>query len=253
MTPLHMLWYCLWVAPHIAQGIIVFAMLRRRLHRSFPMFFLYTLFEILQFGVLFAISRSHFHFGGGYVYVYSVGLALSTAIRFSVIYELFSHFFRRYPALDETGRLLFQGTTMVLLLVALGLSVSAPGNGADFLLKATYALDRTVSVLQCGLLISLFLFSRYFVLSWRSHAFGIALGLGIFAAVELATSAIWLHLGAFGNPAVNLATMAVYNCCVLIWMFYLLAPERVPRSPLKTLPEYDLEIWNHELRRLLQQ
>lgn len=253
MTPLRMLWYCLWVAPHVVQGIIVFAMLRRRLHRSFPMFFLYTLFEILQFGVLFAISRSNIQFGGGYVYAYSVGLALSTAIRFSVVYELFGHFFRRYPALDETGRLLFQGTTIVLLLVALGLAVSAPGNSAGILLKATYALDRTASVLQCGLLISLFLFSRYFALSWRSHAFGIALGLGIFASVELASSAVWLRLGAFGNATVNLATMAVYNCCVLIWMLYLLAPERVPQSPLKALPEYDLEIWNQELRRLLQQ
>jgi hypothetical protein len=253
MTPLRLLWYCLWVAPHVLQGIVLFAMVRRRLHRSFPMFFLYTAFEILQFGVLFAISRSDLHFGGGYVRVYSVGLALSTAIRFGVIHELFSHFFRRYPALDGAGRLLFHGATIALLLVAVGLAVSAPGRGANFLLDATYALDRTVSVLQCGLLISLFLFSRYFVLSWRSDAFGIALGLGIFASVELATSAIWLHLGAFGNPAINLLTMATYNCCVLIWVFYLMAPVREPRYASKTLPEYDLEIWNQELRRLLQQ
>jgi hypothetical protein len=253
MTPLRLLWYCLWVAPHVLQGIIVFAMVRRRLHRQFPMFFLYTAFEILQFAVLFAISRSHIHYGAGYVRVYSVGLALSTAIRFGVIHELFSHFFHRYPALDGSGRLLFRGATIVLLLVAVGLAVSAPGNGADFLLDATYALDRTVSVLQCGLLISLFLFSRYFVLSWRSHAFGIALGLGIFASVELAASAIRLHLGVFGNWSVNLLTMATYYCCVLIWAFYVVAQEREPQYPAKTLPKYDLEIWNQELRRLLQQ
>jgi hypothetical protein len=253
MTALRLLWYCLWVSPHFLQGIILFSMVRRGLQRQFPMFFLYTGFEILQFVALFTISQSPVQFGGGYVRVYSVGLALSTAIRFAVIHELFSHFFRRYPALDGAGRLLLRGATIVLLLVAVGLAVSAPGNGADFLLNATYALDRTVSVLQCGLLISLFLFSRYFVLSWRSHAFGIALGLGIFASMELATSAIWLHLGAFGNPAVNLLTMATYTCCVVIWMFYLMAPERAPRYPSKTLPEYDLEIWNQELRRLLQQ
>lgn len=253
MKPLHVLWYCLWVAPHIFQGIIVFDMVRRRLHRQFPMFFLYTVFEILQFAVLFTISRSHLHFGGGYVRVYSVGLALSTAVRFAVIYELFSHFFRLYPALDGAGRLLFRGATIVLLLVAVGLAFSAPGNGTDLLVNATYALDRTVSVLQCGLLISLFLFSRYFVLSWRSHAFGIALGLGVFATVELAASAIRLHLGVFGKWPVNLLTMATYYCCVLIWVFYLMAPEREPQYPARTLPKYDLEIWNQELQRLLQQ
>lgn len=253
MTPLRMLWYCLWFAPHILQGILLFDMVRRRLQRSFPMFFLYTAFEILQFGVLFAISRSSLHFGGGYVRVYTVGLALSTAIRFAVIHELFGHFFLRYPVLNGSGRLLFRGVTIILLLVAVGLAVSAPGSSENFLLNATYVLDRTVSVLQCGLLISLFLFSRYFVLSWRSHAFGIALGLGIFASVELATSAIWLHLGAFGNPVLNVLTMAVYYCCVLIWMLYLMEPERAPQYPSRKLPECDLEIWNQELQRLLQQ
>jgi hypothetical protein len=253
MTPLRLLWYCLWVAPHALQGIILFAMLRRRLDRQFPMFFLYTAFEVLQFVVLFTISRSHFHFGPGYARAYSVGLALSTAIRFGVIYELFRHFFRRYPALGGAGALLFRGATIVLLLLAVGLAVSSPGSSADFLLNATYALDRTVSILQCGLLISLFSFSRYFLLSWRSHAFGIALGLGIFATVELATSAVWLHLGTFGNPVINLVTMATYNGCVLIWIFYLVAPEREPQMTVNALPKYDLEIWNQELQRLLQQ
>jgi hypothetical protein len=113
-------------------------------------------------------------------------------------------------------------------------------------------LDRTASVLQSGLLISLFLFSHYFGLSWRSPAFGIALGLGIFASVALATSTIWLHLGVFGNRAVNLFTMATYHCCVLIWMFYLMVPERQPQHPASKLPEYDLKTWNRELQRLLQ-
>jgi len=252
MTVSYLLGYYLWVGPHVLLGAILFAMIRRKVYPQFPMFFLYTAFEILQFAVLFTISRSHVHFGESYVRVYSVGLAVSTAIRFAVIHELFRHFFRSYPALDLPGRYLFRGLTVVLLLVATGVAVSAPGNSASFLLNITYALDRTASVMQCGLLISLFIFSRYFALSWRSNAFGIALGLGIFASVELATSAIWLHLGAFGNRAVNLLTMATYHCCVLIWMFYLMRPEREAQQAPKTLPKYDLDIWNQELQRLLQ-
>jgi len=256
MTALRLLWYCLWVTPHLLQGIIVYVMLRRKLHRQLPMFFLYSAFEILQFLVLFTISLPFMHFEKGYAPVYSVGLAVSTAIRFGIIYELFVHFFRRYPALDGSGRLLVRGVTIVLLLVAIGLGVTAPEHSNDLLLNATYALDRTVSVLQCGLLISLFLFSRYFALWWRSQAFGIALGLGIFASVELAASAVWLHIGSFGNAAVNLITMATYNCCCVIWIIYLVAEDRTWQHPRKTVPKppkYDLEIWNQELQRLLQQ
>jgi hypothetical protein len=253
MTVSYLLGYYLWVGPHLLLGAILFAMIRRSLHRQFPMFFLYTTFEILQFVVLFVISRTHVHFGEGYVRVYSVGLALSTAIRFGVIHELFNHFFRRYPALSGPGRYLFRAATVALLLVATGVAISTPGKSANFLLNATYALDRTVSVLQCGLLILLFLFSRQFALSWRSPAIGIALGLGVFACVELAASAIRLYLGVFGNRAVNLFTMATYHCCVLIWMFYLMRPERITSPVLTPLPEHnDLDIWNQELQRLLQ-
>jgi len=46
--------------------------------------------------------------------------------------------------------------------------------------------------------------------------------------------------------------MATYHCCVLIWMFYLMRPEREAQQAPKTLPKYDLDIWNQELQRLLQ-
>jgi hypothetical protein len=253
MSPLRLLWYCLWVAPHLLQGIILFSMVRRKLHRQFPMFFFYSGFEILQFGILFAIFHSHLGFGAEYRGVYSLGLALSTTIRFGMIHELFKQFFRQYPALEASGRFLFRGATIVLLMVAIGLAVSAPGKSADFLVTATYAFDRTASTLQCGLLVSLFLFSRYFALSWRSPSFGIALGLGIFACVELAAAALRLQSGSFGNTVANLLVMATYNDCVLIWMFYLMAPERESQHRQKPMPTYDLEIWNQELQRLLQQ
>ncbi len=252
MTVSSLAGYYLWVGPHVLLAVVLFAMVRRRLYRQFPMFFLYVAFEILQFVALFTISRSPVHFGVPYIQVYSVGLALSTAVRFGVIYELFSHFFRRYPALEGPGRFLFRGATIVLLLVSVGLAFSAPGKSTNFLHSVTYVLDRTVSVLQCGLLVSLFLFSRHFALSWRSYAFGIALGLGVFACVELATSAIRLYLGDFGNRAVNLCNMAAYHCCVLIWIFYLVRPERVKSQVLNPLPKHNLDIWNQELEHLLQ-
>ncbi len=132
MTVSYLLGYYLWVGPHVLLGAILFAMIRRKVYPQFPMFFLYTAFEILQFAVLFTISRSHVHFGESYVRVYSVGLAVSTAIRFAVIHELFRHFFRSYPALDLPGRYLFRGLTVVLLLVATGVAVSAPGNSAKY-------------------------------------------------------------------------------------------------------------------------
>jgi hypothetical protein len=78
------------------------------------------------------------------------------------------------------------------------------------------------------------------------------LGLGTFASVQLATDAIRGFLGSSIAGTLDFATMATYHCCVLIWLFYLLAPEREARR-LAGLPATDLQQWNQELQRLLQQ
>jgi len=256
-----MLFYYLWIAPHVLEGIILFAMIRRGLHRQFPMFFLYISFEIAQCFCLLGVSQYVSYFKPVYFQVYAVGLAISTAIRFAVIYELFCHFFQRYPGISEAGKVLFRCASVVLLLIALGLAVSAPGNtpapavneAAYVTLRTTtFAADRAASVLQGGLLISLFLFSSYFVLSWRSPAFGIALGMGTFAIAEFAMTALRLYVH-ISDQAYDRAAMGVYHLCVLVWMLYLVGVEREPRFTLKALPKNDLEIWNRELERLLQQ
>jgi hypothetical protein len=247
-TFLQILWYYLWIAPHVLLGVILYLLVRRRLYRTFPIFFLYTASEILQFAVLFGIPN----FGDQYERLYAGGMAVSSALRFGVIYELFSQLFADYPALTGTGKMLFRGVTVFLLLAGVGLAIFMPGKIVSFLMFATNTLDRTVSLLQCGLLLFVFIFSRYFGLSLRSHAFGIALGLGIYASIQMATSAVLLAVGKTSSRLPNFVTMGAYHCCVLIWVYYLMAPEQKPRHHSKTLPKGDLEIWNQELQRLLQ-
>jgi hypothetical protein len=47
--------------------------------------------------------------------------------------------------------------------------------------------------------------------------------------------------------------MAIYHVCVLIWFYYLLVPEKIVTTSAVFLPENNLDIWNRELERLLQQ
>jgi hypothetical protein len=252
MTLLRLLYYYLWIVPHVLQVIILVVMIRRKLYRQFPIFLLYTGFELSQFGVLFVLERSRSLSADEYYNVFSLGVAISAALRFGVIYQIFIRVFRNYTALSELGRVLFRWATVVLLLVAVALAAATQGSGAAGSLAVLSILDRTVSILQCGLLMFLFLFSRYFALSWRNYAFGIALGFGIFASVELVTSAIRSQVGLSGADLLDTLVMATYHCCVLIWVFYLVVPERSLSYAPKKLPEHDLEVWNQELQRLLQ-
>jgi hypothetical protein len=65
-------------------------------------------------------------------------------------------------------------------------------------------------------------FARYLGVSRRQHSFGIALGFGTFAVVELAVIASWAgyHLS---DVSMSLVNMAAYNCALLIWLGYTLA------------------------------
>lgn len=245
-----LLWY-LWVVPHLLLAGVLVLLVRRGLYKQFPIFFAYIACEILQFLVLFTIAEAPSTSGLQYGIAYCFGLALSTALQFGIIYEICSHLFRNYSVLSHFGKPLFRWITVVLLLTGLVLAVHSGGHDPLRMLSILHVLDRAASISQCGLLLGMFLLSAYLGLSWRSYVFGIALGLGIYASVELAASAIRAETGVAYTRPLDYFTMATYHACVLIWAFYLWAPERSSQYAMKALPEADLESWNQELQRLL--
>jgi len=93
--------------------------------------------------------------------------------------------------------------------------------------------QRCVRIIQVGMVLFLLFFARYLGVSRRQHSFGIALGFGTFAVVELALIASWTgdHLG---NVSMNLVNMTAYNATLLIWLGYTLAksPDREAASTL---------------------
>jgi hypothetical protein len=107
-------------------------------------------------------------------------------------------------------------------------------------------------MVQCGLLLSLLLLSRFLGLTWRRPAFGITLGLGILASVDLATAALRAEFTSdAAREFLNLLTTGTYLVCVLIWIAYLLVPDRRAVTP--TVVHHDeVEVWNRELQHFLK-
>jgi len=240
-------------APHILLGGVIVLLCRKKLYSQFPLFFAYTIAELLQFVVVVPMLRMPSVTGREYAIAYWIGQGVSTALRFGVIHEIFSHVFRNYSSISRFGRPAFRWLTVALLAFALGLAVYTGGNSFDRIHLLANLLDRAASITQCGLLVALFFFANYLRLSLRSHVFGIALGLGVFASVQLATAAAASYFGYAGSSRINFVIMATYHICVVIWLAYLWAPERSPQYLVKAVPEHDLEDWNKELQKLIQQ
>ncbi|HEY6308186.1 MAG TPA: hypothetical protein VI488_17205 [Candidatus Angelobacter sp.] len=112
--------------------------------------------------------------------------------------------------------------------------------------------EEATRIIETGLLMLLFILSSAFGLHWRQQAFGIALGLGFFVAVELIGVTTRAHLGAAAAETFGAIRMLAFNCSLLIWLGYLLAPERVTIAA--ELPKRaQLEQWNQAIMELIHQ
>jgi hypothetical protein len=230
-------------------------MWRRGLHREFPAFFCYAVFEAAGGGLVYAIDINPSVPGPVYWRTWFSFLIVEVFIKFIVIGEVFTHLLRNYPPLGRLAKGLISGVGVILVFAATVIAVYATP-GSFWLISATRILGRSVSVVQCGLILFLLAFALYFHLSWDRAVFGITLGFGIVASVYLAYWALmagWL----FGRKSylLDFVNMATYHVCVLIWFYYLLVPHKSATTSVVSLPENNennLAIWNRELERLLQ-
>ena len=189
--------------------------------------------------------------GDQYTIAYSIAFGIETAFSLGILYEIFSHVFRNYPIVERWGKTIFRWVTALLFLFG-GLGLAAyTGSYGVRLIFVVLLLNRTVSILLCGLLCTLFVFAARLGLSWRNHIFGIALGIGILASADLTASAVSSQTGLTYHVALNYFLMGAYHCSVLVWIFYLAVPER-SYAPVG-IPQHDLDTWNLELKRLLKQ
>src|SRR5580692_8719543 len=213
------LYNALWIAHPILQMGIAAMMYHQGLHRKFKFFFGYILIQLITFAVVFP---TYWHNYSAAFYLYWACDALSVAFGFAVIHEVFVDVFRAFHTLRDLGTVLFKWAGLVMLLVAGVVSVSANSSEIAPWMQAVITSQRCVRIIQIGMVLFLLFFAHYVGVSRRQHSFGIALGFGTFAVVELTLIASWAgeHLNSLG---VNLINMGAYNAALFIWLGYTLA------------------------------
>jgi hypothetical protein len=242
--------FVLWMASPLVQGTMVVIMVKNRLYRELPVFFAYTIFHVVRSLALFFVRNS----GSPRFYGISYWLAelVSVLLGFAVIYELFKHVLKRYEGIRQLGLMLFRWACAILTVVAIISSSTSTSGDLAGAIGAILSLERSIRIIQCGLVVFLFLFASTLALSWRHYAFGIALGFGLFASVELILVAIRAQVGPNGDSIYIFAKPITYVCACFIWIGYLLAPAPKVQS-VPSVSSNDLEKWNQTVLELLHQ
>lgn len=209
----------LWCAQPLLCSATAVALWRRGLRKRFPLFFTYLMAQIAIFAVTFPLRGPETY--EWFFYLYWSGAALSALLSFRVIHEVFLDVFRPYDTLKDLGTVLFKWAGVVMLMVSVVVALSSSAL-SDPLVQAVTTLERSVRLVQCGLILFLLLFSRFLGVSRAQQSFGIALGFGAYASTELML--IVLMAGNYLSVKVAaLVNSAVYDLAILVWLGYALA------------------------------
>ncbi len=207
----------LWCAQPVLQSVVAVIFWRRKLRQQFPAFFLFLLAQLGNFAVLFPLWLT----GSPYPWPFWLGEAVNAVLGFKVIHEIFLDVFHPYHTLKDLGTLVFKWAAVVMLLVSTVVAFSSFSGQADLnpVKHAVYTLVLSVRVVQLGLILFLLLFSRFLGVSRKQVGFGISLGFGLFAGVELMLMA--LSSGGFvTHDNFNLVNMLAYNLAIFVWLAY---------------------------------
>ena len=229
--------YFFWLASPLFQVGVLISLFRRGLHKEYPYFFNYTLLQVLSVAFLLAVQHSQ----SLYYYGYWVITALSVLISFAVLQEIFKEAFRPYEALRDLSVILFRWSILVLVLVGGMWAISTkPSDGLDSITTVILAADRSVRLMQCGLVFFLVLFSEYLGISRRHMVFGIALGFGLFASVNMLVATGMSHPSVVHASVLSRINCAAYDIAALIWLGYTaLAPARSSALAAIRTPEWN--------------
>jgi hypothetical protein len=178
-----------------------------------------------------------------YFYAYWTFYTLSAVAIFLVIQEIFCHVTEPVPGIRRFGLLAFRWVAIISVIISVGSSLPLKGLGAG-LMSVGFQVMRCVSILELCLLAFLALFIHSLGRSFRSAAFGIALGFGVQAAMELVLSMVATR-SAVLDTNVNLALQVVITCVLAAWMAYFMMPEPEAEREAITLPvSSSLIRWN---------
>lgn len=233
--------YVSWLVGPALQVTLLIFMMQRKLHVVFPRFFSYVAFQVVKSAILFVIFRySH----ENYFDVYWTGNAISVFLAVTVMDEILLNLLREYGGIQALTSLVFRWSCGLLLVVAIVSAFSGQQSSADRVVSTVLSFDRSVRVAQCGLFFLLMILCRFLRNCWRQNVFGIALGFGIFASIELILVSIVMYFGDAPVAVVSLVKSAAYNGVTLLWILYL---RRQNESILGMYPDPQLSALNESL------
>jgi hypothetical protein len=250
MTTKLLLEYSIFADLFIGIGILVL-MVRKRLVRDFAFLAAFLAAACIEDGISVPILFFRKYLGVSkvaaydiYFYSHLVLFVVEYALLLLVIYSVFRQAMKPLEGLHRAGKIVFRWVGGVAVALSLALALGPHAAGTNFWGMISGQIQQGVNVLILCLLLFVCFSTKYLGLTYRSHIFGVSLGLGIFAAVGLIESA-WIAGGTGNTVYSTVYVFATLGSCVtsLVWGTYFALPE--PARKMVLLPTTSpFFLWN---------
>jgi hypothetical protein len=242
--------YYLLVAPNVFCGIALLLAIRKKSFKTLPLFVTLLSFNVLQFLVAFTVP--FFYPQAVYKWCVVTGVALSFLIELAVLYELASKLILSHVSLARLFGHVPRWTAALLLLLATFCSALFFHPASERVMTVFETLNFSTNLIAIGLLFVLIVFARFLGIQWHSLPAGVALGLGITASAEMASGPLMSHLGRSGYITVDIIRMSAFHICVLVWLIYILLPEKSRSLSGNNVQISELETQLQELQQIVR-
>jgi hypothetical protein len=223
------------LATFLAEGVTLWLVCKRHLQGKMPWFTTYVVYMLVRECVFYPL----WEWGDKVLMFYIAwGLEAGAAILMTAfMMEIISQVFAEYEAATKLGRNALLVVGFILILIAMS-TIGRGAHHSSALMKIIMVTERSVRIVHLGIIVAFFGVVRYLALSLRQHQFGILVGYGFYAAINLAVAALIAEVG----PSVGYRTFFIdaitFICMFLIWISYLSKEEPIaPKKPPSVGPD----------------
>ncbi|HUB00606.1 MAG TPA: hypothetical protein VMA34_19910 [Terracidiphilus sp.] len=210
----------IWLLASVAEAAVIGLLLFRRVWRTFPLFFAYSVWTLANSGADYLIVRNYPLTSPIYVTVYLAGIVVDSVLLFGVLVELGWSILR--PVRSSLSPIALVPVAFVIFVVGAAIWPFASYPGASRLSHEVATLmhmQQTFSILRVVVFLGLAAFSQLLSIGWRDRELQIATGLGFTSLVGLAVAMIHTHQSSWVQYGhLNEIVVASYLCSLVYWI-----------------------------------
>jgi len=200
-----------WALTTLLELVLMFLLLRRKLYRSHPSFFIYVLVAILQSG---AVAVSYRYFGSQSATSYDVGWGSQAVVicaRWFAVMEI------ARKSLAEYSGIWAMASRVLFVLAACVLVYSIVSSGSRWTLIVLNA-DRSAELCIASFIVGMFLFLRYYSVPLSHLERTLAIGFCLYSCFFVINDSIYENWLRAAGPLWNHLEMLTYFATLLLWI-----------------------------------